>query len=225
MNTTKIAYIISLNNLINEKKNELLLLSNSFLNGNTQYCLFEAIKRIKELQTLVKKLDFDLELLKKYAIDLDYRVDFEQRRRIGNLLAEKILSLFPNNIEPMKKNEFFLSLSIENIEEKINKLNSSKEKVEKEKLSELREKLNKALNFLKELTVTKLEEINKSDYDITKFKLDKPSIIQFIKNEKDTNNEIAIILNLYFIIRKNLNEFMNKSIHNKSVKINLINIF
>ena len=125
----------------------------------------------------------------------------------------------------MKKNEFFLSLSIENIEEKINKLNSSKEKVEKEKLSELREKLNKALNFLKELTVTKLEEINKSDYDITKFKLDKLSIIQFIKNEKDTNNEIAIILNLYFIIRKNLNEFMNKSIHNKSVKINFKNIF
>ena len=107
MNTTKIAYIISLNNLINEKKNELLFLSNSFLNGNTQYCLFEAIKRIKELQTLVKKLDFDLELLKKYAIDLDYRVDFEQRRRIGNLLAEKILSLFPNNIEPMKKMNFF----------------------------------------------------------------------------------------------------------------------
>ena len=225
MNTTKIAYIISLNNLINEKKNELLLLSNSFLNGNTQYCLFEAIKRIKELQTLVKKLDFDLELLKKYVIALDYRVDFEQRRKIGNLIAEKILSLFPNNIEPMKKNEFFLSLSIENIEEKINKLNSSKEKVEKEKLSELREKLNKALNFLKELTVTKLEEINKSDYDITKFKLDKPSIIQFIKDEKDTNNEIAIILNLYFIKRKNLNEFMNKSIHNKSVKINFKNIF
>ena len=225
MNTTKIAYIISLNNLINEKKNELLLLSNSFLNGNTQYCLFEAIKRIKELETLVKKLDFDLELLKKYVIALDYRVDFEQRRKIGNLIAEKILSLFPNNIEPMKKNEFFLSLSIENIEEKINKLNSSKEKVEKEKLSELREKLNKALNFLKELTVTKLEEINKSDYDITKFKLDKPSIIQFIKNEKDTNNEIAIILNLYFIKRKNLNEFMNKSIHNKSVKINFKNIF
>ena len=56
----------------------------------------------------------------------------------------------------MKKNEFFLSLSIENIEEKINKLNSSKEKVEKEKLSELREKLNKTLNFIKELTVTKL---------------------------------------------------------------------
>ena len=125
----------------------------------------------------------------------------------------------------MKKNEFFLSLSIENIEEKINKLNSSKEKVEKEKLSELREKLNKALNFLKELTVNKLEEKNKSDYDITKFKLDKPSIIQFIKNEKDTNNEIAIILNLYFIKRKNLNEFMNKSIHNKSVKINFKNIF
>ena len=207
------------------KKNELLLLSNSFLNENTQYCLFEAIKRIKELQTLVKKLDFDLELLKKYAIDLDYRVDFEQRRKIGNLLAEKLLALFQNNIEPMKKNEFFLSLSIENIEEKINKLNSSKEKVEKEKLSELREKLNKALNFLKELTVNKLEEKNKSDYDITKFKLDKPSIIQFIKNEKDTNNEIAIILNLYFIKRKNLNEFMNKSIHNKSVKINFKNIF
>ena len=80
------------------------------------------------------------------------------------MLAEKILSLFPNNIEPMKKNEFFLSLLIENLEEKINKLNSSKEKVEKEKLSELREKLNKALNFLKELTETKLEEINKSDY-------------------------------------------------------------
>ena len=122
----------------------------------------------------------------------------------------------------MKKNEFFLSLSIENIEEKINKLNSSKEKVEKEKLSELREKLNKALNFLKELTVNKLEEKNKSDYDITKFKLDKPSIIQFIKNEKDTNNEIAIILNLYFIIRKNLNESMNKSFHNKSLKINFM---
>lgn len=89
MNTTKIAYLISLNNLINEKQNELLLLSNSFLNGNTQYCLFEAIKRIKELQTLVKKLDFDLELLKKYAITLDYRVDFEQRRKIGNFSSRK----------------------------------------------------------------------------------------------------------------------------------------
>lgn len=95
----------------------------------------------------------------------------------------------------MKKNEFFLSLLIENLEEKINKLNSSKEKVEKEKLSELREKLNKALNFLKELTETKLEEINKSDYlqnlnqlNIQLFNLSKMKRIQTIK--------IAIILNL-----------------------------
>ena len=162
-----------------------------------------------------------MELLIKYTISLDYRVDYEQRRKIGNLIADKMLTLFPENIETIKKNEYLLGLAIENIETKINKLNNSKENGEKEKLDELKNKYNKGLKLLNNLTSTKLEKINKTDYDITKFTFDKTSI-QFIKKKDDPNNKKAIILNLYFIIRKLINESMNKSIHNETVKINYI---
>jgi hypothetical protein len=123
-----------------------------------------------------------LELLIKYTISLDYRVDYEQRRKIGNLIADKMLTLFPENIETIKKNEYLLGLAIENIETKINKLNNSKENGEKEKLDELKNKYNKGLKLLNNLTSTKLEKINKTDYDITKFTFDKTSI-QFIKKK------------------------------------------
>lgn len=221
MNPTKRAYLISLNNLINEKKNELLLLSNVLLNENAQYCLLETIEKVRELQTLVIKLNLDLELLIKYTISLNYRVDYEQRRKIGNLIADKMLTLFPENIETIKINEYLLGLAIESIETKINKLNNLKENGEKEKLEELKNKYNKGLKLLNNLTSTKLEKINKTDYDITKFIFDKTSI-QFINKKNDPNNKKAIILNLYFIIRKLINESMNKSIHNETVKINYI---
>jgi len=72
-----------------------------------------------------------LELLIKYTISLDYRVDYEQRRKIGNLIADKMLTLFPENIETIKINEYLLGFVIENIETKINKLNNLKENGEK----------------------------------------------------------------------------------------------
>ena len=93
-----------------------------------------------------------------------------------------MLTLFPENIETIKKNEYLLGLAIENIETKINKLNNSKENGEKEKLDELKNKYNKGLKLLNNLTSTKLEKINKTDYDITKFTFDKTSI-WFIKKK------------------------------------------
>lgn len=215
----KSSYIIGLENLIKSSYTDLLFISNSLEVGKTYYFLLEIIKKNQELQLIINKLNLDLQLLKAYIVGLDYRVDYELRRKIGNLIAEKFISLYPKKIDNIIETEYLFGLSIEFLEKKIKKIQSQKLGVEEEKKKALIDKYSKGLELLTKLSSNKLENIKNANNNIEKIEIPIGNTnIQF----KDDNELLNIILNLYFIVRKKLNELINSDIHNKAVKINYI---
>ena len=70
------------------------------------------------------------------------------------------------------------------------------------------------------MKINKIENIDKKNSDINK-SLDKaiPVTFKYSSNDKKDINE-SVLLNLFFIIRNNLNEEFNDSIHNRTIKIN-----
>ena len=100
------------------------------LNSNFKYfrefplLLLETKQQLNQLQILHNKLELDFEFLKKFVISIDYRVDFEFRRKIGNIIADKIVDAYGDNIDKIELTEYLLGLSIEDIEKKIIKVNT-----------------------------------------------------------------------------------------------------
>jgi nicotinic acid mononucleotide adenylyltransferase len=83
----------------------------------------------------------------------------------------------------------------------------------------LKKKLKKALALLNQIASNKYQLISGENYDIKELK-NENILIQF-KNKNNEEKEIhkAIILNLFFILRKKLNDRMNYSIHNETIKL------
>ena len=81
-------------------------------------------------------------MLQKFVILIDYRVDYELRRKIGNIIANKIINSYNDKIDKIEATEYFLGLSIEDLEKKI-RIIQSKIKSDLEK-----DELNKKLNIL-----------------------------------------------------------------------------
>ena len=129
----KSAYIIGLENLIKNSYTNLLLISNSIEIGKTYYFILETIKKNQELQLIINKLNLDIQVLKAYIVGIDYRVDYELRRKIGNLIAEKFISLYPNKIDNIIETEYLFGLSIEFLEKKIKKIQSQTLEIDEEK--------------------------------------------------------------------------------------------
>lgn len=219
-NNLKSAYIIGLENLIKNSYTDLLLISNSIEIGKTYYFLIETIKKYQELQLIINKLNLDIQVLKAYVVSIDYRVDYELRRKIGNLIAEKFISLYPNKIDNIIETEYLFGLSIEFLEKKIKKIQSQTLEIDEEKKKNLIDKYSKGLKLLTELSSNKLDNI-KNVHNIEKIPI--PIGNTNIQFKGDNDNELLnIILNLYFIVRKKLNELINSDIHNKAVKINYL---
>ena len=217
----KSAYIIGLENLIKNSYTDLLLISNSIEIGKTYYFILETIKKNQELQLIINKLNLDIQVLKAYIVGIDYRVDYELRRKIGNLIAVKIISLYPNLIDKIIETEYLFGLSIEFLEKKIKKIQSQTLEIDEVKKKTLIDKYSKGLELLNKLSSNKLENIKNANNNIELIQIPIGNTnIQF-KDDKD-NELLNIILNLFFIVRKKLNELINLDIHNKAVKINYL---
>lgn len=118
--------------------------------------------------------------------------------------------------------EYLLGLSIEDIEKIIINVNTNNISYKDKKISmkELSKKNKEGLNMLNNLTTKKLK--NNKELKIKNISKVK-TLIRFLdktKNNKDIH--MVVILNLFFIIRKKLNEIFNDSIHNKPVMLNFI---
>ena len=114
-------------------------------------------QKYDQIQVEVNELELDVELLKKFVITIDYRVDYELRRKIGNIIADKIIFFYHDKIDKISITEYLLGLSIEDIEKKINKVKKKSDSEEKETiLIKLTEMYKNGLLLLKELTDKKL---------------------------------------------------------------------
>ena len=80
----------------------------------------------------MNNLGLDVELLKKFVITIDYRVDYELRRKIWNILTDKIIFFYHDKIDKISIIEYLLNLSIEDTKKKIIKVKQKSDSKEKE---------------------------------------------------------------------------------------------
>ena len=217
-------YLILLTLSIEKCLDDLALLSNLKEFGNLPLVILDVKKKINKLQNVQNELELDLELIKKYIISIDNRVDFELRRKVGNIIGNKLLNIFGERIDKIPMTQYLLTLSIEDIEKKIVDANRTiiNENDKKNELTTLKEKYKKALELMKQITSEKFNNSN----NVKNIKFPKLNIsYKFISNTKDQKNiQDDTILNLFFIIKNQLSDAFNNSIHNETVKLNYLAI-
>ena len=154
---------------------------------------------------------------------IDYRVDYELRRKLGNIIGAKLVNEYQNKIDKFKLTEYLLTLSIEDIESKLRQIQTKlKSDPNNEELTSkfnlIKDKYKEALTKMEDLAQKKLNNITK------KLSIEKDNtFIRFssnIKNNKDKDE--AVLLNIFFAIKKRISEFFNNNIHNKQVLLNQI---
>ena len=214
-------YIIALNLSIVNQLDELFLNFNFKAFRDFPLILFNLNQKINDLERQQNQLLLDLESIKKFVISIDFIFDFDLRRKVGNMISGKMLNLYVDKLDKIEMTEYLLALAIEDIETKIAKTNLSEMPKENKKnaLKNLKDKYTKGLQLLKDITSNKLKNIN---LDNIKF----PKSNYSYKFMNKTNNEKEIlemtVLNLFFIVKKKLNEAFNASIQNKSMKLNYL---
>ena len=215
-------YIIILTLSINAFLDDLFLFSNLKEFREFPLIHLNLKRKINQLQNLQNQLELDLDLLKKFVVSVDYRVNYELRRKIGNLLADKILNIFGEKIDKIELTLYLISLSIEDIEKKIVNANNTiiDEKYKVIVLKQLKEKYQRALDLLKEVTSNKLKNIR----NLKQVKWPQQNISYTFTGKVLNQKEIHenTIINLFFIIKKKLSETFNDSIHNKTMKLNYL---
>ena len=165
-----------------------------------------------------KTLEYKFDILKDITFEINYKLDFEIRRKASNLIAKEIIDKYYKNIYNLKITNYRLTNSLNKIKDKINEINEKK--IDNEKLKKkLEQKFKRCENLILENAKNELE-IFKTDNKVEKENND----IIFV-NLDDSDKEIkkVILLNLFLILRKDLNNRFNNFIHNETHKIN--NIF
>ena len=165
-----------------------------------------------------KTLEYKFDILKDITFEINYKLDFEIRRKASNLIAKEIIDKYYKNIYNLKITNYRLTNSLNKIKDKINEINEKKNDNEKLK-KKLEQKFKRCENLILENAKNELE-IFKTDNKVEKENND----IIFV-NLDDSDKEIkkVILLNLFLILRKDLNNRFNNFIHNETHKIN--NIF
>ena len=189
------------------------------------FILLDTKNQLNKLQTHFNQIELDFEMLQKFVILIDYRVDYKLRRKIGNIIAKKLINLYNDKIDKIELTEYLLGLTVEDLENKIRKIQNkikfdSKNQELKEKLDMLIDKYKDALNKLQNLAKNKLNNIkNKKNPTIKKVN----NSIAFSNNTNDESEiKEVCLLNLFFIIKKKISEFFSQHIHNELLLLNKI---
>ena len=179
-------------------------------------------KEINYLKLKNKLYEFSMELFKVFSLKMNYKLDFELRRKVGNILGEVILKNFKVNLNDIEPTKYLLTLSNEKIVEKLTKLTNTK----KNKPKDLEE--NKEIGTLKSKYIKSLQMlINKAKDEIDKFDIknskNSMNVISFKSlNENKEEIDKAIICNLFFFIKRKFGDEFNYQIHNKAHSINIL---
>ena len=176
----------------------------------------------EEWKFLVKVYNTDLNLLKEVSMNLLYKHDFQFRRKIGNLMADLILSNYSNLLDTIEETNYILTESLILLKKKLVQLKelNGPDNIKTQYEKKLKDHY---LNILQKLTSkfsTESENIEKKIPDMNLIKED-DSKIQFhqLNNENQGINE-AVILNLFFRIKSSFDNIFNHSIHNNTEQIN-----
>lgn len=184
--------------------------------------LSKCLKKIDELKLKNELNEYSIKLLKIFSIQMNYKLDFELRRKIGNILGKEILKKFSNNLNTIKPTKYLYTLSNEIIAEKLSKAMNEKTNSKNyniKKVNNLKAKYELSLNKLIDKA---REEFNNFDVESSK---SNSNVITFkIKNNSQEEIKNVIICNLFFYIKKKFGEQFNESIHNKTHLINSLTV-
>ena len=186
--------------------------------------LSKFMKMVSCLKLKNEITEFYLELMKNLSKKMSYKLDFELRRKVGNLLGDGLLKNFKDNLEEIKPTKTLITLSSELIKEELtNNINKKNNNVKDE---ELGKKINSLkLNYIKSLNMLiekAREEIDTVD-NIKPQQNSKENANKILfKNLNNSTEEIkkAILCNLFFYIRWKLGDKFNQQIHNITLSIN-----
>ena len=205
-----------------DTKNNFYNMQNIVLSNEFKLISMNLLKNLNIVSLKNNILELNFETIKRITVNNNFRQDFELRRKTGNLIAEKILECFFDDLPKIKMTEYNLGLSIDEFPEtlkKLNKLNISTND-KNNKLNLIKNKYRVSLELMKNTVEKKLEDINNNSFDITKITKDRNFLyFKNLSNSQDNDNS-DVILNLYFIFRKGINEKINFTIHNEIEKIN-----
>ena len=185
--------------------------------SETNIILANCLKMINDLKLKNNFLEFSLQLVKMISLKMNYKLDCELRRKVGNIISTVILKNFNKNLEPIQKSKKMLLYSSEYLKEKMNQNTPTKTNKDISKKSGGFEKLKSnyklTLNMLRKEIKDELKSIENDNSLL--FSKENINIIRF-KNLDEKQEEIdkAIICNLFFTIKKKLANEFNYKIHN-----------
>ena len=215
------SYIYSLSSFINISRNKFLSCAEMVNSYEIKLLSLNLIKVINSLNLKLNLVETNVEFLKQLNIKIHHKLDFELRRKVGNIIAKSMLESFYDKLDKIdfNKNIFY---AVEEIEEKIKQSNKiiGPENIKKDYVRALNRNYINSLEMLSTNIKMKIENIQKNNSDIYKI-LEKKTQVKFLyslNNDKDIKE--CILLTLFFIIRNNLGQEFNDSIHNRTVKIN-----
>ena len=194
-------YNLSLKNSSERLKNNILFLQNSIKSINLNFMMNKIYKMYFEIKLEIDVLKFDYNQLKKICLELDRKMNDNIKRKIFNLLTEKIFDKYFDNINTIEKSEYLICLSIQLLKKEIKKIDSLDnidEKNQNYKI-ELKEKLKKALLLLNEKTKSDINNINNNNITFE----ENSNNILFINKTNDKKEILKVILlNIFFLLRK-----------------------
>ena len=161
--------------------------------------------------------------MKKLNIEMNAKFDLQLRRKVSNLISESILLNYSENLEDIEECEYNLCLSKEYIQNQINEIDNliGPENIKNEYANNLKKKYTEIVELLHKNSNKEKENICKGVYDWNKLKEKNKNVIQFYNLTEDKNEILkAIVLNLFFIIRKIFSLDFNDSIHNRLKQMN-----
>lgn len=214
-------YKLSLKNLSERLKNNILFLQNSIKSINLNFMINKIHKMYFEIKLEIEVLKFDYNQLKKICLELDKKMNDNIKRKIFNLLTEKIFDKYFDNIHPIQKSEYLICLSIQQLKKEIKKIDSL-DNIDGKKQNykiELEEKLKKALLLLNDKTKSDIDNINNNKITFE----ENSNNILFINKTNDEKEILKVILlNIFFLLKKKMKDKYNNSIHNETQGINEI---
>ena len=191
--------------------------------SDIKFNLSKCFEKISNLKLRNELNSFSFELIKVFALKMNYKLDYELRKKVGNILGQLILQKFYENLNIIQPTKYLYTLSKEKIAERKSSSKSNKNyKSSDSKINDddgpLNPKFKKSLRDL----INKTEmEMEKLDYESTQ---NNNVIITFksLNNEENEKNK-AIIFNLFFFIKNKLENMFNFQIHNTSHSITINN--
>ena len=163
-----------------------------------------------------KTLEYKFDILKDITFEINYKLDFEIRRKASNLIVKEIINKYHDNLYNLNVTNYRLTYSLNNIKKKIKEINEKK--IDDENLKKELEQ--SFIKCEKQIIDNANKEIE--NFEFNNFEKENNDIIFINKDDSENEKKKVILLNLFYLLRKDLNNRFNYYIHNETHKINSV---